>query len=186
MSEVTFDRVVVPTERIPAASTAGIGWPTSPDPGPYRPRRLCTRARTSRTDEATRFAKAHHRFGHPLIEHQGVGFKLADIATRLEAGRQLLHHACDRFDENPDSAVLVCAQAKLFATDTAMAATTDAVQVLGASAYLAGNRAEERMRQAKILQILQGTNEIQRRTIAASLVPAAPRSAPAMTAAAIG
>ena len=54
-----------------------------PDPGPYRPRRLCTRAGTSRTDEATRFAKAHHRFGHPLIEHQGVGFKLADIATRF-------------------------------------------------------------------------------------------------------
>ena len=187
VSEVTFDRVVVPTERILGRVNRGARVADI----------LLTQGRIglaacalglgrAALDEATRFTKAHHRFGHPLIEHQGVGFKLADIATRLEAGRQLLHHACDRFDENPDSAVLVCAQAKLFATDTAMAATTDAVQVLGASAYLAGNRAEERMRQAKILQILQGTNEIQRRTIAASLVPAAPRPAPAMTAAAIG
>lgn len=187
VSAVKFDGVVVPTERILGRVNRGARVADI----------LLTQGRIglaacalglgrASLDEATRFAKTHHRFGRPVIEHQGVGFKLADIATRLEAGRHLLHHACDRFDADPDSALLVCAQAKLFATDTAMAATTDAVQVLGASAYLEGSRAEERMRQAKILQILQGTNEIQRRTIAASLVPAEPPLAPAKTAVPIG
>ncbi|MEU6564543.1 acyl-CoA dehydrogenase family protein [Nocardia nova] len=118
---------------------------------------------------ATAFAGSRIRFGRPIIQHQGIGFPLADMATALEAGRQLLGYACDAFDRAPDSAVVPCAQAKLFTTDTTARITAEAVQVLGASAYLPGEPVDRWMRQAKLLQILQGTNQIQRMTVAASL-----------------
>ncbi|GAB2666170.1 acyl-CoA dehydrogenase family protein [Nocardia goodfellowii] len=124
---------------------------------------------TAALERALRFAKSHRRFGQPIIEYQSVGFTLADMATGLRAAQQLLSHACATFDRDPAGATLVCAQAKLFATDTAARVTGEAVEILGASAYLPGERVEMWMRQAKLLQTLQGTNRIQRLTIAARL-----------------
>ncbi|MEU1961687.1 acyl-CoA dehydrogenase [Nocardia sp. NPDC019304] len=118
---------------------------------------------------ATAYAKSRVQFGVPIIRHQAVGHLLADMSTQLAAARQLLHRACAEIDAGGPEAGLLAAQAKLFATDTAMRVTTDAVQVLGASAYLPGEAAERWMREAKLLQIIQGTNQIQRNAIAARL-----------------
>ena len=118
---------------------------------------------------ATEYAKSRIQFGVPIIRHQAVGHLLADMATQLAAARQLLARACDEIDAGGAQADLLSAQAKLFATDTAMRVTTDAVQILGASAYLPGESAERWMREAKLLQIIQGTNQIQRNAIAARL-----------------
>jgi alkylation response protein AidB-like acyl-CoA dehydrogenase len=118
---------------------------------------------------AIAYAKSRVQFGVPIIRHQAVGHLLADMSTQLAAARQLLHRACAEIDAGGPEAGLLAAQAKLFATDTAMRVTTDAVQILGASAYLPGEAAERWMREAKLLQIIQGTNQIQRNAIAARL-----------------
>ncbi|WP_051026879.1 acyl-CoA dehydrogenase family protein [Nocardia higoensis] len=118
---------------------------------------------------ATAYAKSRIQFGVPIIRHQAVAHLLADMTTQLAAARQLLARACDEIDAGGPNADLLAAQAKLFATDTAMRVTTDAVQILGASAYLPGESAERWMREAKLLQIIQGTNQIQRNAIAARL-----------------
>ncbi|MFD4182807.1 acyl-CoA dehydrogenase family protein [Rhodococcus sp. NPDC058514] len=120
-------------------------------------------------DRAVEFAKRRRQFGSEIINYQGVSFLLADMATQLQAARQLLLLACREIDTGGPSATLLCAQAKLFATDTAMKVTTDAVQVLGATAYKRGEAVERWMREAKLLQILQGTNQIQRQTIVSRL-----------------
>jgi alkylation response protein AidB-like acyl-CoA dehydrogenase len=119
-------------------------------------------------DHAVAYAKTRVQFGHPVIEFQGVGFLLADMATGVQAARQLLHHAARRRDEGHDVTV-AAAQAKLFATDMAMRVTTDAVQVLGAYGYTLDSPVERWMREAKLLQIIEGTNQIQRAAIAARL-----------------
>lgn len=118
---------------------------------------------------ATDYTKSRIQFGVPIIRHQAIGHLLADMTTQLAAARQLLARACDEIDEGGSDADLLAAQAKLFATDTAMRVTTDAVQILGATAYLPGESAERWMREAKLLQIIQGTNQIQRNAIAARL-----------------
>ncbi|MBF6387602.1 acyl-CoA dehydrogenase [Nocardia farcinica] len=118
---------------------------------------------------ATDYARARVQFGVPIIRHQAVGHLLADMSTQLAAARALLHHACTEIDADGPAAGLLAAQAKLFATDTAMRVTTDAVQILGAAAYLPGEPAERWLREAKLLQIIQGTNQIQRNAIAARL-----------------
>ncbi|WP_280341183.1 acyl-CoA dehydrogenase family protein [Nocardia abscessus] len=118
---------------------------------------------------ATAYAKTRIQFGVPIIRHQAVGHLLADMATQLAAARQLLYRACAEIDAGGPEAGLLAAQAKLFATDTAMRVSADAVQILGASAYLPGEAAERWMREAKLLQIIQGTNQIQRNAIAARL-----------------
>lgn len=118
---------------------------------------------------ATEYAKNRIQFGVPIIRHQAIGHLLADMTTQLAAARHLLARACDEIDAGGPDADLLAAQAKLFATDTAMRVTTDAVQILGATAYLPGESAERWMREAKLLQIIQGTNQIQRNAIAARL-----------------
>lgn len=119
-------------------------------------------------EHATAYAKRRVQFGQPVIAFQGVGFMLADMATQIEAARQLLYHAAGRRDSGQDASI-AAAQAKLFATDVAMRVTTDGVQVLGAYGYTMDDPAERWMREAKLLQIIEGTNQIQRATIAARL-----------------
>lgn len=119
-------------------------------------------------DVARRYAGEREQFGRPIVEHQGVGFLLADMATRTEAARTLVLSAADRRDHGFD-VTRVAAMAKLFATDAAMATTTDAVQVLGGAGVTDDYPAERYLREAKILQIVEGTNQIQRLVIARSL-----------------
>lgn len=121
-------------------------------------------------DLARRYASERHQFGKPIAEFQGIQFLLADMATGIEAARLLTYSAADAIDRHLPEINLTSAMAKLCASDTAMRVTTDAVQVLGGYGYLRDFPAERMMRDAKITQIYEGTNEIQRLVIARALL----------------
>jgi alkylation response protein AidB-like acyl-CoA dehydrogenase len=115
------------------------------------------------------YAKERTAFGKPIIELQGLQFKLADMQTRTAAARELLYKACAKMDRNEADRALYSSMAKLFASDTAMYVTVEAVQVLGGYGYVTEYPVERMMRDAKITQIYEGTNEIQRVVIARQL-----------------
>jgi alkylation response protein AidB-like acyl-CoA dehydrogenase len=117
---------------------------------------------------AVAHAKAREQFGRPIGEFQGVSFLLADMATQLAAARWLVHHAAWLKDEGKPFSQ-EAAMAKLFATDMAMKVTTDAVQVLGGAGYTQDFPVERYMREAKVLQIVEGTNQVQRMIIGRGL-----------------
>jgi alkylation response protein AidB-like acyl-CoA dehydrogenase len=121
------------------------------------------------TDHAAAYARERRQFGQAIAEFQGIQFKLADMETRTAAARELLYRACAKIDRGEPDAGKYSAMAKLFASDTAMAVTVDAVQVLGGYGYVSEYPVERYMRDAKITQIYEGTNEIQRLVIARSL-----------------
>ena len=124
---------------------------------------------------ATEYALAHavrrKQFGKPIIEFQAISHKLADMVIAVEAGRSLMYRAARAVQQDPTSleAASLAAEAKVYCTDAGMRVTTDAVQVLGGAGYLADHPLERRMRDAKILQIYVGTNEINRDVIARQL-----------------
>ncbi|MGC8633529.1 MAG: acyl-CoA dehydrogenase family protein [Candidatus Limnocylindrales bacterium] len=124
------------------------------------------------TDVAVDYARQRVQFGKPIGEHQMVGAMLADMATRTEAARQLLYEACERIEDGAADAARWAAMCKLFAGDTAMAVTTDAVQVLGGYGYITEYPVERMMRDAKITQLYEGTQQIQRLVIARALLSA--------------
>jgi alkylation response protein AidB-like acyl-CoA dehydrogenase len=121
------------------------------------------------TDHAAAYARERRQFGQPIADFQGIQFKLADMETRTAAGRELLYRACSKIDRGELDAGKYSAMAKLFASDTAMAVTVEAVQVLGGYGYVNEYPVERYMRDAKITQIYEGTNEIQRLVIARTL-----------------
>ena len=122
-------------------------------------------------DAAVGWARERRQFGRPIADFQGLSFMLADMATAVEAARALYLSAARRKDAGlPFSAQ--AAMAKLFASDTAMRVTTDAVQVLGGYGYVEDFPAERLMREAKALQIVEGTNQVQRMVIGRSLTRA--------------
>ena len=118
------------------------------------------------TDYATQYAKERIAFGKPIIELQGLQFKLADMQTKTAAARELLYKACAMADRDDPQLAIYSSMAKLFASDTAMEVTVEAVQVLGGYGYVTEYPVERMMRDAKITQIYEGTNEIQRVIIA--------------------
>ncbi|MER5309598.1 acyl-CoA dehydrogenase family protein [Streptomyces sp. NPDC002773] len=120
-------------------------------------------------DEAVAYARERRQFGRPIADFQGLRFLLADMATRVEAGRALYLEAARLRDEGRPFG-RCAAMAKLFCTDAAMQVTTDAVQVLGGYGYTADFPVERYLREAKMLQIVEGTNQIQRVVIARHLV----------------
>jgi len=123
-------------------------------------------------DAAVAYATERRQFGRPIIEFQGIAFMLADMATSVSAARALYLTAARRKDAGLPYGQHA-AMAKLFASDTAMKVTTDAVQVLGGYGYVEDFPVERFMREAKVLQIVEGTNQIQRVVISRSLaVPA--------------
>ncbi|MCY0952609.1 acyl-CoA dehydrogenase family protein [Streptomyces sp. H27-S2] len=119
-------------------------------------------------DEALAYALDRKQFGHPIADFQGLRFMLADMATKIEAGRAL-YLAAARLRDAGKPFSRQAAMAKLFCTDAAMSVTTDAVQVLGGYGYTADFPVERLMREAKVLQIVEGTNQIQRMVIARHL-----------------
>jgi alkylation response protein AidB-like acyl-CoA dehydrogenase len=123
------------------------------------------------TDYAVGYAKERIAFGKPIIDLQGIQFKLADMQTGTAAARELLYKACALADRSPAPADLGMwtSMAKLFASDNAMKVTVEAVQVLGGYGYVNEYPVERMMRDAKITQIYEGTNEIQRVVIARNL-----------------
>jgi alkylation response protein AidB-like acyl-CoA dehydrogenase len=118
------------------------------------------------TEVAAEYASTRKQFGKPVGELQMVGAMLADMATRTEAARQLLYTACEEIDAGSEAASRWSAMCKLFAGDTAMAVTTDAVQVMGGYGYITEYPAERMMRDAKITQLYEGTQQIQRLVVA--------------------
>ncbi|WP_427923720.1 acyl-CoA dehydrogenase family protein [Streptomyces sp. cg40] len=119
-------------------------------------------------DEAVAYATGRQQFGRPISDFQGLRFMLADMATQIEAGRAL-YLAAARLRDAGRPFAKQAAMAKLHCTDTAMKATVDAVQVLGGYGYTADFPVERYMREAKVLQIVEGTNQIQRMVIARHL-----------------
>jgi alkylation response protein AidB-like acyl-CoA dehydrogenase len=115
-------------------------------------------------ETAVSYATERRQFGKPIAEFQGVSFMLADMATAVEAARSLYLEAARRKDAGQEFSAQA-AMAKLFASDTAMRVATDAVQVLGGYGYVEDFPAERLMREAKVLQIVEGTNQIQRMVI---------------------
>ena len=120
-------------------------------------------------DEAVTYAKQRVQFGKPIISFQAVQHILADMAIQLEAGRALVYSAARHIDNNPKNMSKASSMCKVFATDMAMKVTTDAVQVLGGYGYMKEYPVEQMMRDAKILQIYEGTNQIQRNVIGQEL-----------------
>lgn len=114
------------------------------------------------------YARTREQFGKPIIDHDGVGFMLADMATKIEMGRAG-YLAAARLRDHGLPYSRQAAAAKLFCTDAAMAITVDAVQVLGGYGYTTDFPVERYMREAKVLQIVEGTNQIQRLVIARHL-----------------
>src|SRR5918994_1352956 len=122
-------------------------------------------------ESATSYAKQREQFGRPIIDHQGVGFLLADMTAAVESARASYLAAARRRDAGRPYTT-AASVAKLVATDNAMRVTTDAVQVLGGSGYTKDFPVERYFREAKVMQIFEGTNEIQRLVIARKIARA--------------
>ena len=121
-------------------------------------------------DAAAAYAKERSHFGKAIAEFQGIQFMLADMAMKLEAARQLVYVAAAKSERNDADLTFFGAAAKCFASDAAMEITTDAVQVLGGYGYVKDYPVERMMRDAKITQIYEGTNQVQRIVMARKLL----------------
>jgi alkylation response protein AidB-like acyl-CoA dehydrogenase len=121
-------------------------------------------------DVAISYVKERRQFGKAIAEFQGLQFMLADMAMKVEAARQLVYVATSRAERGEPNLGFISSAAKTFASDTAMAVTTDAVQLLGGAGYTRDFPVERMMRDAKITQIYEGTNQIQRMVMARALL----------------
>ncbi|MGO9881947.1 MAG: acyl-CoA dehydrogenase family protein [Solirubrobacteraceae bacterium] len=121
------------------------------------------------TDYAAAYARERRQFGQPINSFQGIQFKLADMETQCAAARELLYQACSKVDRGDPDIGKYSAMAKLFCSDVAMKVTVEAVQVLGGYGYVKEYPVERMLRDAKITQIYEGTNEIQRLVIARTM-----------------
>jgi alkylation response protein AidB-like acyl-CoA dehydrogenase len=169
VAQIVFDGARVPADRMLGAEGGGFKIALAAlDGGRLGIAACAVGLGQAALDYATAYAREREQFGGPIIDLQGVGFMLADMATQVSAARALTLHAARLRDlGRPYSAE--AAKAKLFATDAAMAVTTDAVQVLGGYGYVSDHPVERYMREAKVLQIVEGTNQIQRMVIARAL-----------------
>jgi|SRR5579875_1337466 alkylation response protein AidB-like acyl-CoA dehydrogenase len=121
-------------------------------------------------DLAVEYAKQRVQFDQPIANFQGIQFMLADMATKVEASRLLVYNAAEMMDRGEPNFGKYSSMAKLFASDSAMEVTSDAIQILGGYGYIKEYPAERMLRDAKITQIYEGTNQIQRLVIARALL----------------
>jgi len=121
-------------------------------------------------EESLNYAKTRVQFGKKIVEFQGIQFMFADMATQIEAARALVYKAARYIDTGAKNIGKFSAMAKLYASDVAMKVTTDAVQIFGGYGYMKDYPVEKMMRDAKITQIYEGTNQIQRLVIASHLI----------------
>jgi alkylation response protein AidB-like acyl-CoA dehydrogenase len=169
VAQLTFDDARVPADRLIGEAGGGFRIAmTALDSGRLGIAACAVGLAQAALDYAASYAREREQFGRRLTEFQGVGFMLADMATKISAARALTLHAA-RLRDHGQPYGIEAAQAKLFASDVAMAVTTDAVQVLGGYGYVSDHPVERYMREAKALQIVEGTNQIQRMVIARSL-----------------
>jgi alkylation response protein AidB-like acyl-CoA dehydrogenase len=165
VAQLHFDDVRVPAERRIGDEGCGLKFALSAlDSGRLGIAACAVGLAQAALDEAVRYARERRQFGKPIIEFQGMEFLLADMAAAVESARATYLEAARRRDRRlPFSRQ--ASIAKLVATDAAMKVTTDAVQVLGGAGYTRDFPAERYMREAKVLQIFEGTNQIQRMVI---------------------
>ena len=121
-------------------------------------------------ETAIKYVKERHQFGQPVSQFQGVQFMLADMATEIEAARAMIYHTARLIDSGAKNYAKLSAMCKYYASDVAMKVTTDAVQLLGGYGYMKEYPVEKMMRDAKIMQIYEGTNQIQRGIVASHLL----------------
>ncbi|MDY6844171.1 MAG: acyl-CoA dehydrogenase family protein, partial [Thermodesulfobacteriota bacterium] len=121
-------------------------------------------------DESVKYARQRHQFGKPISSFQAIQHMLADMATQTEAGRALVYSVARYIDSGAKEISKLSAMVKVFASDVAMKVTTDAVQIFGGYGYMREYPVEKMMRDAKILQIYEGTNQIQRNVISLELI----------------
>jgi alkylation response protein AidB-like acyl-CoA dehydrogenase len=168
-AQVRFDGTRVPAGHLVGEPGSGLRIALAAlDAGRLGIAACATGVAQAALDAAVSYARQRQQFGRPIIEFQGVGFMLADMATAVAAARALYLDAARRKDAGLDFGQQA-AMAKLFASDAAMRVTTDAVQVLGGAGYVEDFPAERFMREAKVLQIVEGTNQIQRLVISRGL-----------------
>jgi alkylation response protein AidB-like acyl-CoA dehydrogenase len=170
-AELTFDDVRVPAENL--LGTEGDGFKIAM--ATLDRSRLGIAAQAvgiaqGALDEAVRYAADREQFGQRVVDFQGIQFMLADMASQTEAARQLTYAAAARVDAAASDLPYWTSSAKLVAGDTAMRVTTDAVQVLGGYGYITEYPVERMMRDAKITQLYEGTQQIQRLVIARQLL----------------
>ncbi|MFE9324629.1 acyl-CoA dehydrogenase family protein [Nocardia sp. NPDC052278] len=164
-----YDNAFLPVERRIGAEGQGLQIALSAlDSGRLGIAAVATGLAQAALDEAVAYAKERTAFGKPIIDHQGLGFLLADMAAAVDSARATYLDAARRRDAGLAYS-RQASVAKLIATDAAMKVTTDAVQVFGGYGYTRDFRVERYMREAKITQIFEGTNQIQRLVIARSL-----------------
>ena len=169
--ELLFDDAIVPAENL--IGEEGRGWAYAM--GALDTSRPIVGAQAvgiaqGALEAAVAYVTERKQFSQRISDFQGVQFMLADMATRIEAARTLVYRACSMVDASAPGVSKVSAMAKLFASDTAMQVTTDAVQLLGGAGYTRDFPVERMMRDAKITQIYEGTNQIQRVVVSRRLL----------------
>jgi hypothetical protein len=164
-----FDGVALEADRLVGGEGQGLAIALQAlDSGRLGIAAVATGLAQGSLDAAVAYAKERETFGRPIIDHQGLGFLLADMAAAVESARAVTLEAARRRDRGLPFA-RQASIAKLVATDAAMKVTTDAVQVLGGFGYTKEFPVERHMREAKVMQIFEGTNQIQRLVIARHL-----------------
>jgi alkylation response protein AidB-like acyl-CoA dehydrogenase len=169
--EVYLDRVRVPADRM--IGEEGTGFETAMRTLDHTRVTIAAQAvgvAQGALDHALGYAKERQQFGKPIADFQGLQFLLADMGMKVEAARQMTYAAAGRSERNDKDLTFFGAAAKCFASDVAMEVTTDAVQVLGGYGYTRDYPVERMMRDAKITQIYEGTNQVQRIVIARQLL----------------
>ena len=169
--ELLFDDVAVPVAHLIGEEGAAFGYAMEALDG-SRPivGAQAVGIAQGALDVAMQYTTERAQFGSKIAEFQGIQFMLADMATRLEAARLLVYRACAMAEVGAPGSAKASAMAKLFASDTAMQVSTDAVQLLGGAGYTRDFPLERMMRDAKVTQIYEGTNQIQRIVIARRLL----------------
>ncbi|GLZ01367.1 acyl-CoA dehydrogenase [Actinoplanes sp. NBRC 103695] len=169
--EVYFDNVRIPADRIIGAE--GTGFATAMQTLDHTRVTIAAQAlgiAQGALDFATGYVKERKQFGKAVADFQGVQFMLADMGMKLEAARQLTYAAAGKSERNDPDLTYFGAAAKCFASDAAMEITTDAVQLLGGYGYTRDYPVERMMRDAKITQIYEGTNQVQRIVMARQIL----------------
>jgi alkylation response protein AidB-like acyl-CoA dehydrogenase len=169
--ELYFDNVELPEDRM--IGEEGTGWATAMKTLDLT--RICIGAQAvglaqGAMDLAIDYAKERKQFGKAIAEFQGIQFMLADMAMQVEAARQLVYYAAAAGERGDERTTFLGSAAKCLASDTAMKVTVDVVQILGGYGYVKDYAAERFMRDAKITQIYEGTNQIQRLVMARNLL----------------
>ncbi|MDP9397925.1 MAG: acyl-CoA dehydrogenase family protein [Actinomycetota bacterium] len=175
VAQVVLDGARVPADRLLGGEGAGFTIAMSAlDGGRLGIAACAVGLAQAALDTAVAYARERRQFGRSIADFQGISFLLADMATAVEAGRALYLAAARRRDAGTSYGTRA-SMAKLFCTDMAMRVTTDAVQVLGGYGYVQDHPVERYFREAKVLQIFEGTNQIQRLLIGRALAPRAGR-----------